>query len=209
MVIQPIVEGYAEVAAFPVLLRRLVEEAQAWTVNIGRPIRRSRPQLVQKAGVEEAVRLALKEQDCDAILFLFDGDDDCPAELGPIVQAWAAAVATHIPCSVVIAHREYEAWFLSAIESLRGHRGVLDDADPHLTPETPRDAKGQLEARMQADTSYLPTTDQPAFSATFSLSDAYRRSRSFQKLASSFGHLVSDMGEDIGVWPPAAWTESD
>ena len=44
MVIQPIVEGYGEVKAFPVLLRRLVEEAQAWTVNIGRSIRRSRSQ---------------------------------------------------------------------------------------------------------------------------------------------------------------------
>ncbi len=39
MIIQPIVEGYGEVEAFPVLLRRFVEEAQAWTVNIGRPIR--------------------------------------------------------------------------------------------------------------------------------------------------------------------------
>ena len=83
MIIQPIVEGYGEVAAFPVLLRRLVEEAQAWNVSIGRPIRRPRSQLVQKTGVEQAVRLALKEQDCGAILILFDGDDDCPAELGP------------------------------------------------------------------------------------------------------------------------------
>ncbi len=207
MIIQPIVEGYGEVEAFPVLLRRLRDEAQVWTVNIGRSIRRSRSQLVQKAGVEQAVRLALKEQDCGAILFLFDGDDDCPAELGPTVQAWAAAVATHIPCSAVIAHREYEAWFLAAIESLRGYRGVLDDAEPHLNPENPRGAREQLEARMQADASYLATTDQPAFSAKFSLSDAYRRSRSFRKLASSFGRLVSSTGEDIGVWPPAAWTE--
>ena len=44
MIIQPIVEGYGEVEAFPVLLRRFVEEAQAWTVNIGRSIRRSRSQ---------------------------------------------------------------------------------------------------------------------------------------------------------------------
>ena len=208
MVIQPIVEGHGEVEAFPVLLRRLRDEAQVWTVNIGRSIRRTRSQLMQKTGVEQAVRMALKEKDCGAILFLFDGDDDCPAELGPTVQAWAA-VATHIPCSVVIAHREYEAWFLAAIESLRGYRGVLDDAEPHLNPENPRDAKGQFEARMQANASYLERTDQPAFSERFSLSDAYRRSRSFQKLTSSFGHLVSSMGKDIGVWPPAAWTESD
>ena len=209
MIIQPIVEGHGDVAAFPVLLRRLVEKAQAWTVNIGRPIRRSRYQLVQKAGVEQAVLLALKQQDCGAIIILFDGDDDCPATLGPTVQAWAVAVANNIPCGVVIAHREYEAWFLAAIESLRGYRSVMTDAEPHPNPENPRGAKEQLEARMQADASYLERTDQPAFSAKFSLSDAYRRSRSFRKLAISFGRLVSSMGKDIGAWPPAAWTESD
>ena len=209
MIIQPIVEGYGEVEAFPVLLRRLRDEAQAWNVNIGRPIRRSRSQLVQKAGVEQAVRLALKEQNCGAIIILFDGDDDCPAELGPTVQAWAAAVANNIPCGVVIAHREYEAWFLAAIESLRGYRGVMADAKPHPNPENPRGATEQFEARMQAGASYLKRIDQPKYSAKFSLSDAYRRSRSFRKLASSFGRLVSSMGKDIGAWPPAAWTESD
>ena len=118
MIIQPIVEGHGDVKAFPVLLRRLVDEVQAWNVSIGQPIRRSRHQLVQKTGVEQVVRLALKQQACDAILILFDGDDDCPAELGPTVQTWAAAVANNIPCGVVIAHREYEAWFLAAIEGL-------------------------------------------------------------------------------------------
>lgn len=54
--------------------------------------------------------------------------------------------------------------------------------------------------------SYLETVDQPAFSAVFSLSCAYRRSRSFRKLADSFANLVRDMGHEIGVWPPPAWT---
>ncbi len=207
MLIQPIVEGHGEVAAFPVLLRRLVEEAQVWSVGIGRPIRRSRYQLVQKAEVELAVRLALLQPDCAAILILFDGDRDCPAELGPAVQAWAAAVADDVPCGVVIAHREYEAWFLAAIESLRGQRSVRDDAEPHPDPEDPRGAKEQLEARMHAGTSYLERTDQPAFSAMFSLSDAYRRSRSFRKLTRSFGLLVHAMGQETGAWPSAAWAE--
>ena len=93
MVIQPIVEGHGDVAAFPVLLRRLVEEAQAWEVGIGRPIRRRRNQLVQKAEVELAVRLALLQPDCGGVLILFDGDSDCPAELGPTVQDWATGAA--------------------------------------------------------------------------------------------------------------------
>ncbi|MCY3681537.1 MAG: hypothetical protein OXH16_09065 [Gemmatimonadetes bacterium] len=38
--IQPIVEGHGEVVAAPVLLRRLIAEAKAWEIDIGRPIRR-------------------------------------------------------------------------------------------------------------------------------------------------------------------------
>ena len=192
--------------AVPVLLRRLVDEAQAWPVQIGRPIRRPRNQLAGESGVKRAVQLARVQPDCGAILMLFDGDLDCPADLGPTVQGWAADAAAGVPCSVVIAHREYEAWFLAAIESLRGHRNVRSDAEAHPNPEDPRGAKERLEQQMRPGTSYIETTDQPAFSAKLSLSVAYRRSRSFRKLASSFGNLVRSMGHNIDAWPPPTWT---
>ena len=207
--IQPIVEGHGDVAAFPVLLRRLIDEAQAWNVGIGRPIRRRRDQLVRETEVTRAVRLALLQRDCGAVLILFDGNSDCPAELGPAVQAWAAAAAGGIPCGVVLAHREYEAWFLASIESLRGYRRIRDDAEAHPDPEGPPGAKEQLEGRMQTGASYLERTDQPAFSARFSLPDAYRRCRSFRKLAGSFGHLVDAMGHEIAAWPPADWNDEE
>lgn len=211
MKIQSIVEGHGDVAALPVLLRRLVAEAGALAeagvlaVGVGRPIRRPRHWLVREDGVRRAVRLALAQPDCGAVLVLLDGDADCPAELGPTVQEWATA-AGDVPCRVVLAHREYEAWFLAAIESLRGRRAVRSDADPHPDPEKPRGAKEQLEARMRPGAIYLETLDQPAFSALFSLPCAYRRSRSFRKLASSFANLVRGMGHEVGVWPPPAWT---
>ena len=134
----------------PVLLRRFRDEAQAWRVNIGRPIRRSPGQLVQQAHLEQAVNLALRQPSCDAILIMFDGDTDCPAELGPRVHRWATVAAGDVPCEVVLPHREYEAWFLAAIESLRGARGVRADATPHPDPEAPRGAKEQLETRMDS-----------------------------------------------------------
>ena len=90
------------------------------------------------------------------------------------VGSWATAAAGDVPCRVVLAHREYEAWFLAAIESLRGRRAVKSDADPHPAPESPRGAKEQLESACGAAPSYLETVDQPAFSAVFSLSSAYR-----------------------------------
>ena len=207
MNIQPVVEGHGEVGAVPVLLRRLAGEAQAWEVGVNRPIRRNRSQLVQRTELEKTVRLARLQPNCGVILILFDGDDDCPAEWGPRVQRWAAAVSGGVPCEVVVPHREYEAWFLAAIESLRGQRGIRFDADPHPAPETPRSAKEQLEARMRSG-SYMETTDQPAFSARFSLTAAYRGCRSFRKLTKSFGVLLREAGRDIGVWPPVAWMEN-
>lgn len=152
------------------------------------------------------MRLACAQPDCGAILILFNGDSDCPAELGPTVHGWATEAAGGVSCAVVLAHREYETWFLAGIDSLRGHRGVRNDAEPHPDPDIPRGAKEQLEVRMDPGATYIETMHQPAFSAKFSLSDAYRRSRSFRKLASSFGDLVRSMSQDIGAWPPAEWT---
>ena len=203
--IQPIVEGHGDVEAFPILLRRLLEQAEVWSVCVGRPIRRPRSRLATKDGVVDAVELARRQSDCRAILVLFDGDDDCPAELGPAVQSWASAAARDVPCEVCIAHREYEAWFLATADSLRGHRSVRTDATPHSSPDDPRGAKRELERRMKRG-DYKETIHQPAFSQMLCLSHAFRRSRSFRKLVESFGSLLSAMGQQTGGWPPHSWT---
>ena len=205
MTIHPIVEGYGDVDAVPVLLRRLVDEAQTWDVGVGRSIRRKRSQLVQKTELQKAVRLALLQPDCSAILILFDADDDCPADLAPTIHRWADAVAGGVPCEVVLAKREYEAWFLGSIESLRGLRGIRSDAAAHSEPETPRNAKGQLEERMHAESSYFERDNQPALSAQFAFPDAHRRCRSFRKLVGAFGTLARAMGAEIVRWPPTEW----
>ena len=44
-----------------------------------------------------------QQEDCTAILILFDSDDDCPREKGPEVQAWAREEAGELPCVVVLA----------------------------------------------------------------------------------------------------------
>ena len=71
-----------------------------------------------------------------------------------------------------MAYREYEAWFLASIESLRGQRGIRQDAQSHPAPEEPRGAKGQLEARLEQGRSYSETADQAALSATFDLAQS-------------------------------------
>ena len=205
MTIQPIVEGHGEVAAVPVLLRRLQAECQVHNIRIGKPIRQHRSQLCQEVTLRRAVRLALLQPDCSAVLVLFDSDDGCPKELGPLVQGWARDEAWDRPCAVVIAYREYEAWFLAAIESLRGKRGLLPDAAPHADPEGPRDAKGELEARLPPGRSYSETADQAALSALFDLAAAYARCRSFRRMAAAFGFLAARLGIALPEWPPLSW----
>ena len=150
MTIQPIVEGHGEVAAVPVLLRRLLAEARITGVDVGRPIRRTRSQLATQEGLARSIALARIQPNCAAILVLFDGDDDCPALLGPVAQRWANTAARDMPCAVCIAHREYESWFLATLDSLR-HREVEADAKAHPEPEAPRDAKGKCHAGCWAE----------------------------------------------------------
>ena len=205
MTIVPIVEGHGDAGAVPVLLRRLVNAAKAGNeVRIDQPIRCNRGQLVKEAELKKRVRLARLRKDCGAVLIIFDSDDDCPVELAAKVREWAVDVAGPV-CEVVLAKREYEAWFLATVESLRTHRSVRSDAQSHPDPESPRDAKGILEAKLHV--SYGETLHQPAFSAIFCMATAYTRCRSFRKLISSFGRLMGSLGVDLPAWPPTAWQE--
>lgn len=205
MIIQPIVEGQGDEAAVPLLLRRLRDEAQAWGLEVGRPHRRRRTQLVKKDSLQSAVRVAALREDCAGILILFDADDDCPAELAPTLEQRAREAAGGIPCAVVMANREYEAWFLASIEALRGRAGIPPEATSHPHPEVPRDAKGELERRMPRGASYSATVDQAPLTVHLDLQSAYRRCRSFRRLVSAFGALAAAAGVAPAVWPPAAW----
>lgn len=183
-----IVEGDGEVAALPVLLRRLAAERSPHKyVDVLTPIRVYKGRFLNKP--EEFSRhLKLAAAKCDEsgwVLVLLDADDDCPAQKGTAVSAQAQAVIPHRRVAVVLANREYEAWFMAAAASLNGCRGfhclaheIRDD------PEVPRNAKGWLGKRMPSG--YGETTDQPAFSHRFDMTVAYERSRSFRKLCSEW-----------------------
>lgn len=205
--IQPVVEGDGDVVAAPELLRRLRSEAAAFELQIGKPIRRPRSHLTREEFLPPTIELARRQPGCSSILILFDGDDDCPRELGPRVQGWAVQASRGIPCVVVMAHREYEAWFLASVESLRGRCGIRNDANAPANPETPRGAKEALESLMAHGASYHETADQVSLTAQFDMATAYRRSRSFRRMASAFGALLEAEGAASGTWPPAAWRQ--
>ena len=205
MKIYPLVEGHGEVAAAPVLLRRLLAAAECHAVDVGRPIRRTQSQLRSQAGIQAGVRLALLQPDCAAVVILFDGEDDFPKELAAKVRTWAREVAAGKPCDVVVAYREYETWFLAALESLRGQYGIRPDAAAPAPPESRRDAKGALEEFMPRDRAYSETGDQPAMSAVFDMGLAHQRNRSFRKLVKVIGEVITGLQQPLPNWPPPAW----
>jgi hypothetical protein len=191
-----IVEGDGEVAALPVLLRRLSQwRGPADHVDILTPIRVYKDRFLNRP--EEFSRhlqlAAAKCGDSGWILILFDADDDCPAQRGQTVLAKARAIIPHRRVAVVLANREYEAWFIAAAGSLNGCRGFQCLAkDALIDPESPRNAKGWVRERMPAG--YGETTDQPAFSALFDMVLTYERSRSFRKLCAEWDKNIAPSG---------------
>ena len=205
MKLYPIVEGHGEVTAAPVLLRRLLAQAECFVMHVGTPIRRTQSQFRKKEAVQTAVRLAKLQPQCAAIVLLFDGEDACPKELAETVRDWAKEAAGETPCDVVIAYREYETWFLAGLESLRGKYGIRDDAAAPANPESRRDAKGWLEYFMPRNRAYSETSDQAAMSAVFDMGLAHQRNRSFRKLVKALGDMITQLGLPLPVWPPAEW----
>ena len=102
-----------------------------------------------------------------------------------------------------MANREYEAWFLASAESLRGTSGVRADAVSHNEPESPRNAKGEMNVRMDGGR-YLATVHQAPLTASFDLAAAYRHCRSFRRLVSALGLLLEASDVLPDRWPPAA-----
>ena len=206
MKIYPIVEGQGEVLAMPVLLRRIIhDQANCYGVEIGNPIRRKAYEFTREDAVKKAVSLAAMQPDCAGIIVVFDGEDICPKEWSAKVQAWCVQAARNVPCQVTIAYREYETWFLSSVESLRGRSGIAQDAVTPRDPESKRDAKGELDRLMPAGRSYSPTVHQASFSAAFDLQQTYQRNRSFRKLVKCLGELLVDMNQPLPIWPPTNW----
>ncbi len=79
-----IVEGHGEVAALPILLRRIYRQLNpADYLEVPQPIRVGRQKLLKAGELEDAVELAGRQTGPgDGILIVLDADSDCPKDLG-------------------------------------------------------------------------------------------------------------------------------
>ncbi len=193
--IATVVEGHGETEALPVLIRRFRDEINpALPLHAAPPIRIPRCTLLKPGELERAVQLAaLDARPGGAVLVVLDADNDCPKTLAPELLRRARTGVSDLPVSVVLAKREFEAWFLAAAESLRGHRGLPADLEPPPDPEAVRGAKEWLARNMPPGQRYAATLDQPALTAVFDLQSARRRSPSFDKFCREITRLLEGL----------------
>jgi hypothetical protein len=185
-----IVEGHGEEQAAPTLIRKIARSF-SFHASIKCAVRRvPKSQLVQPGELERAVEALTRQIGRgQPLLVLLDADDDCPKYLANNLKARCLINHADVIISIVLAKKEYEAWFLAAARSLAGQRGLAEQLDPPIDPESVQGAKEGLTARMRSDQSYSPTRHQSAYSDLMDLSEA-RKARSFRKFEKELGRLL-------------------
>jgi hypothetical protein len=194
--IVPVVEGFGEERAVPILVRRWLHyrrfdrwfDVPDFAVNAkgcGRLKTTFDPE--RHLGIEHYVRAALRAR-ADAVLVVLDADDEClhrgPGQgLGPELLARARATAGEVPVSVVVANRTYEAWLLAGRTALFRCEIVRRDAPLReiSDPEAHAGSKGVITEFI--DDVYSPPLHQPKLTEAMSFSPgSQRRAPSLAKL---------------------------
>lgn len=205
--IVPIVEGHGEERAVPCLLRlwllhrrmHLFFDVPDMAINAkGCGKLKAAYDRARHLGIEHYIEAALRGRP-DAILVILDADEECRKRgpgngLGPELLARAKAVAPHVPLAVVIANREYEAWFLANLSSFRA-RGLFPEhvmLPGEFDPDSHRDCKGLI-ARLIGHR-YEETIHQLELTRSLRFSPGtIRRSPSYGKLLRDLERLTREM----------------
>lgn len=173
-----IVGGHGEVESLPILFRRIAGTLdQSLTVHV-KPVLRVPESRLSKVGeLEKYVEFAARSTGRHGGIFILmdcDWPDGCPRDDGPAWLNRARCARPDMQISLVLANKEYEAWFIAAAESLRGKRGLAADLTTDPNPERIRGAKEWLSDRMPRNRPYNPTIDQPALTSVFDMQAAHR-----------------------------------
>ncbi len=174
-----------------VLMRRVLYELGIFDLPVARPFRVKRQRVVREGELERSILQAERSRPgASSVLIVLDADEDCPADLASHLLE-RARVQTDLPVRVVFPKVEVEAWILGAVDSLRGVRGIRDDAQPPPDPEAVRDAKRAITRLMEGSRGYVATDDLPALVDALDLELAEARSPSFAK----FRRDLESLGE--------------
>jgi hypothetical protein len=199
------VEGDGDVAAAPILLRRILAKMERYDWIATRAIQvRSLANFVNR--LDDFLGYVEQDASSAGALVLLDLDDGCPRAEAHALTERLRAYNAAFPIAVVFAHREYEAWFLASMWSLSLNAAIGEQRRNYPgEPEAPRDSKGWISQQMGMGRAYKERINQPQFTQKMSLRRAYARSRSFRRLCGAVRELIelADRGER-GLVTPAA-----
>ena len=160
--------------------------------NVPQPFRVPRNSLIKAHGLEIAVTAALRGKPSGVgLLVLLDADDDCPVQLAAALRERICVCRSDVAASVVLANREFEAWFLAAAPSLAGVYGFREGVAVPGDPEAVRGAKERLSKHLPREISYDPVAHQAGFAKAFDVGMARDNSPSFSKFCRDVEFLIS------------------
>ena len=197
-----IVEGDGEVAALPGLLRRVLQDMHhRYDINIGG----KNTGIVNAHGRSKLLKrleqflgyCRMKKPDCAGILVLLDADDDCPVTLARQLAERCRLYDPGQPVTIVLAKREYEAWFLASLDTIKGNSGIPETASLTGNVEDIANPKQQLTAFMPPGQAYKETSHQAPFSQYIDLDQAHANSRSFRRLCHAVEELVDAIDSQL------------
>lgn len=207
--IVPVVEGPGDVEATPVLIRKiLTDHIKCYDIAVSKPKRAGgRSALDRAGGIEKFIEYASITPNCGGILVLVDADDDCAPEWAEGICVRCKQVGVDVPIVVVCAVREYEAWFLASLDSIKGNsiRGSLtfnQDAYFEGNLEEIRGVKEWITHQLPPGRAYKETTDQASMSARTDIPVALSNSRSFRRLCHAIEELQSAMNSGSVIITP-------
>jgi len=123
MQLKPIVEGRGEVTAIPKLLGRLFGAAQVTNIHVGSCIQIKRDRFDKAWDLQKWLH-EVKLLGAQGALIIYDADDDCPGVAADRTRLALSEYNGPVRYQVAVANKEFEAWFLAALPSLRGIQGI-------------------------------------------------------------------------------------
>ncbi len=210
-----VVDGQGDVLAAPNLVTRLWKDLGLTPMVWSQATRIPGPNT--KRRFEKISRYIYGRTDMvDALLILTDEDDDCPKERAPEMAAWLRDLDLPVPAAVVLAHREYETFFLPCIPLMAGRdlvnrqnvkrRGFPEGLTyPSTNYEERRGVKEWLSRHLPPGRSYKETTDQLALTRMLDF-EVLRKSElpCFGTLERALRFLSANLGNPGVVYPIAA-----
>ncbi|MBA4420606.1 MAG: hypothetical protein C0391_05615 [Anaerolinea sp.] len=190
--IVPIVEGPGDIEAVPELLRRILYDLyHVYDWEIAHPLKANNLTTLRN-NVNSFITYAHRIPGCGAVLILLDLDDGCP-KIEALSLANEIRHTYHFtyPTCVVLAHCEYESWFLASLDTIAGNCDIPEGLSSSSLAENRRGAKECLTRLMPPGIAYKETYHQVRMTQFIDLNLAQTRSRSFRRLCHAISQLIT------------------